>query len=391
MSDANGAPTPAEQEPAEASRLPVTVPDQKLTIDASRLAGSALCLNCGTALQGPFCHYCGQPDKNLIRFFPALLREMLEDFVDFDSRFMRTIKPLLFRPGKLTRDYLDGLRFRYVPPLRLYIFSSLVLFFLVAVFAVDTIQFTSDADGEGSGIRVQLDDAERQELDEALKELEKVQPGLADRVSEEIDQAAQEDGVTAEQTPPEVDFEVNGKPWDPETNPVDLAWMPGWVNRWINREIGESPEKGRAIEANPNLMFDKVLDVLPGTMFVLLPIVALLFKFWYLFARRYYVEHLIFALHNHAFMFVTFIVVIVLGTIAEWQEPGGAGLLTTGSGWVRAALFTWIPVYLLVSLKRVYGQGWGLTLGKYFAIGISYLVLLGFATAFVAVLSFVLL
>jgi hypothetical protein len=391
MSDANGVRAPGEQEENISSQLPVAVPDQKLTIEAGRLAGSALCLNCGTALQGPFCHYCGQPDKNLVRFFPALLREMLEDFVDFDSRFMRTIKPLLFRPGKLTRDYLDGRRFRYVPPLRLYIFSSLMLFFLVAVFAVDTIQFASDVDGEERGIRIQLDDTERQELDEALKELDKVQPGLADRVSEEIDQAAREEDATAGQTPPEVDFEVNGKPWDPETNPVDLAWMPGWVNRWINREIGESPEKGRAIEANPNLMSDKVLDVLPGTMFVLLPIVALLFKFWYLFARRYYVEHLIFALHIHAFIFVTFIVMIILGTIAEWREPDGAGVLTTGSGWIRTALFSWIPVYLLLSLKKVYGQGWGLTLGKYFAIGISYLVLLGFATVFVAALSFVLL
>lgn len=391
MSDAKGAPAPGEQEQNQTSQLPVTVPDRKLTIEAGRLAGSALCLNCGTALQGPFCHYCGQPDKNLMRFFPVLLREMLEDFVDFDSRFMRTIKPLLFRPGKLTRDYLDGRRFRYVPPMRLYIFSSLLLFFLVAVFAVDSIQFTSDLDSDKPGIRVTLDDDERQELDQALEELEKVRPGLADHVSGEIERAAQEGEATTEQTPPEVDFEVNGKPWDAETNPVELAWMPGWVNRWINREIGESPDKGRAIEANPNLMFDKVLDVLPGTMFVLLPLVALLFKFWYLFAKRYYVEHLVFALHNHSFVFVTFIVMIILGTIADWREPGGSGMLTTGSGWVRAALFTWIPVYLLLSLKRVYGQGWGLTLGKYFAIGISYLVLLGFTTAFVALLSFVLL
>ena len=391
MSDANGPQAPGEQEAETSSQLPVAVPDRKLTIDATRLAGSAFCLNCGTALQGPFCHYCGQPDKNLLRFFPALLREMLEDFVDFDSRFMRTLKPLLFRPGRLTRDYLDGRRFRYVPPLRLYIFSSLLLFFLVAVFAVEAIQFSSHEDSEESGVRVQLDDSERQELDQALQELEKVQPGLAEHVSEQIEQAGNEVDDGAEQTPPEVDFEVNGKPWDPETNPVDLKWMPDWVNRWINREIGESPEKGRAIEANPNLMSDKVLDVLPATMFVLLPIVALLFKFWYLFARRYYVEHLIFALHNHAFIFVTFIVMIVLGTIAEWREPDGSGLLTTVSESVNTALIVWIPVYLLLSLKRVYEQGWGLTLGKYFAIGISYLVLLGFATVFVALLSFVLL
>ena len=115
MSAENGAETPQEkQEKAEEEtpmQLPATVPDVKLTIKANRLAGSIRCLNCGTVLQGPFCHYCGQPDKNLMRFFPALLREMLEDFMDFDSRFVRTMKPLLFKPGKLTRDYLDGRRF----------------------------------------------------------------------------------------------------------------------------------------------------------------------------------------------------------------------------------------------------------------------------------------
>lgn len=85
------------------------------TLSARRLAGSPACLNCATALMGPFCHYCGQPDKNLMRFFPALVRDLLGDVVDFDSRFMRTLKPLLFRPGKLTRDYLDGRRFRLFP------------------------------------------------------------------------------------------------------------------------------------------------------------------------------------------------------------------------------------------------------------------------------------
>jgi hypothetical protein len=74
-----------------------------LTIPPTRLAGSSDCLNCGTKLLGPFCYYCGQPDKNFLRFFPVLMRELLEDFLDFDSRFMRTMKPLLVQPGTLTR------------------------------------------------------------------------------------------------------------------------------------------------------------------------------------------------------------------------------------------------------------------------------------------------
>ena len=95
-----------------------------------------------------------------MRFFPALIREMLEDFMDFDSRFMRTIKPLVFKPGRLTRDYLDGRRFRYVPPMRLYIFSSLALFFLFAVFAGRSLNFKSTFASDCPGIQLHLDEGE---------------------------------------------------------------------------------------------------------------------------------------------------------------------------------------------------------------------------------------
>ena len=104
---------PADELPVEAN--------PSFTLPAKRLAGSPACLNCGTELAGPFCHFCGQPDRNFLRFFPVLLREFLEDFLDLDSRFARTMKPLLFHPGRLTRDYLEGRRFRYTPPMRLYL------------------------------------------------------------------------------------------------------------------------------------------------------------------------------------------------------------------------------------------------------------------------------
>ena len=132
--------SPAEQAPPQASssaRSTATSasPSKALTLPARRLRGSPACLNCGTPLKGPFCYYCGQPDKNLVRFFPALVRDVLEDFIDLDSRVVRTLKPLLLHPGKLTRDYLDGRRFRYTPPLRLYIFSSMIFFVLAATLA----------------------------------------------------------------------------------------------------------------------------------------------------------------------------------------------------------------------------------------------------------------
>ncbi|NNJ65985.1 MAG: hypothetical protein HKP16_10475 [Xanthomonadales bacterium] len=169
-----------------------------------------------------------------------------------------------------------------------------------------------------------------------------------------------------------------------------ISWMPDWVNDWVNDEIEESPQKGKEIEANPNLITDQIFDVLPATMFVLLPIVALLFKIWYLFARKYYIEHLIFALHNHSFIFVAALLILLLGQLAVWVEPSGEGRVTTALDGTNTAILLWIPVYMFVSLKRVYGQGWGMTFAKFSLIGISYLLLLGLTTAFVALLSFVL-
>jgi len=370
--------------------LPVAIPDRSLTLQPRRLAGSANCLNCGTELQGPFCHYCGQPDKNLLRFFPVLLRELMEDFLDFDSRFMRTMKPLLFKPGKLTRDYLDGRRFRYTPPLRLYIFSSIACFFLAALVTTDAIKINADgAEGEDIVAAIHLGDTDNPELQKALERLDPEAREKVDKALQQAAEARQESDSGADKT--EDSININGKPWDRETNPFIIEWMPDWVNDWVNDEIEQSPQKGKEIEANPDLIKDKIFDVLPATMFVLLPIVALLFKFWYLFAKKYYVEHLIFALHNHSFLFVMLFIAMLLNALAGWLETDAEGRIHTTVSWVGIGIGFWIPIYFLVSLKRVYQQGWGMTVVKYCLIGMSYVLLLGLTTAFVALLSFVLL
>ena len=68
------------------------------------------CSNCGSDLQGAFCHQCGQPTRHFIRFFPVVVREIAEDTLGVDGRFWRTFVALLFRPGRLTLDYLNGKR-----------------------------------------------------------------------------------------------------------------------------------------------------------------------------------------------------------------------------------------------------------------------------------------
>jgi hypothetical protein len=364
------------------------VGDPSLTLAAKKLAGSAQCLNCGTELKGPFCYYCGQPDRNFMRFFPALLRDLMEDLLDLDSRFMRTLKPLLFKPGRLTRDYMDGRRFRYAPPMRLYIFSSIMFFLLAAFLSSDAIQINGIENNDGIIHFSAKSEEDQQKIEQALNSLpadvrEQID---IDQTLEKISEGEVENpGFELE------DIQFNDEPWDRETNPVDIKWLPAWLNDRINDEIEGSPKKAEQINENPNLIFDKVFDILPATMFVLLPVVALIFKFWYLFAKRYYVEHLIFSLHNHSFIFTSLIVILLAGLAGDLFNSYEYTAAATGTEWLVTIISVWIPVYLLISLRVVYQQNWLLTLGKYFAVGISYLALLALVTTGVAIASFVLL
>src|SRR5210317_1583537 len=161
----------ADTNPGIEGQAPAVTPDKSLTLAAKKLAGSAQCLNCGTELKGPFCYFCGQPDRNFMRFFPALLRDMMEDLLDLDSRFMRTIKPLLFKPGRLTRDYMNGRRFRYAPPMRLYIFSSIVFFLLAALLSTDSIKIANVGNTDGIVRITTHSEEERQMVNDALDNL----------------------------------------------------------------------------------------------------------------------------------------------------------------------------------------------------------------------------
>src|SRR4029453_5441081 len=94
----------------------------------------ARCANCDTQLDGPYCSQCGQQAVDLHRPIRKLLSELIDDALSLDTRLVRTLRPLLFRPGLVTRDYLAGRRVAQVPPLRTYLISALVFFGLFSIF-----------------------------------------------------------------------------------------------------------------------------------------------------------------------------------------------------------------------------------------------------------------
>src|SRR6516165_12374106 len=89
------------------------------------------CENCGAELQGHWCAHCGQPAIDYRRSFRHVIADLLDEFLNWDSKFFTSIALLLLKPWRLTNEFLAGKRVRYVNPLRLYLLASILFFFAV--------------------------------------------------------------------------------------------------------------------------------------------------------------------------------------------------------------------------------------------------------------------
>lgn len=384
--------------------MPAVNPSDAGQPGAAPPASTRRCENCGASLYGEHCHVCGQPTKGLVRRFSSVLGDFFDTVLNIDSRVLRTIGPLLAKPGFLSLEYFAGRRVRYVTPMRLFLFLSLLAFFAIQ----GSIEFNEqsqlvridaepdDIDGASTPEQVtKLTDQALRELDKARKEVAQVPAGavgidiardaVRDRATQRIAylksvEAARSAGKPPPEAPRQsgknIDFPVNGKPWDPKSNPVTFAWLPAPLNTLLNRRMGHARDVLKASNSEKPWV-DALFNVLPQTLIVLMPLFALMLKLAYWFKRRLYMEHLIVALHSHGFISLALTLVIALYWLQAWLAPT-PGFFNGVFGWAIGLAAGWIPAYLLLMQKRVYGQGWPMTLAKYCVLGLCYTVLLSF-------------
>src|SRR6266542_2888730 len=134
------------------------------------------CENCGAQLDGHWCAKCGQPAIDYRRSFRHVIADLLNEFLNWDSKFFATIGLLLARPWKLTNQFLAGHRVRYVHPLRLYLLAS-ILFFFAVNYATRALRFEPGklgpkdrAELEAELKKGHLPPAAREELEALLRE-----------------------------------------------------------------------------------------------------------------------------------------------------------------------------------------------------------------------------
>ena len=284
---------------------------------------STKCLNCGATLSGPFCPNCGQRDIPPYPSVRELAIDAVAEFSGWDGRLASTLRALIQRPGMLTHEFLEGRRVRYISPLRLYLVASLV-YFLVAA-AAPNLQLRPGTVSVG-GINFGVTSTSA-----------KGQSSAATRVANATEKAV--DG---------------GQPLTAEERAAalkDIAQAPKVLQPLLRRGVDD-----------PGGLKRRLLEAMPKVLFALLPVFAGIVALFY--RGRKYPEHLYFAIHLHAFIFLALAMTELLKFTHVPAIAAAGGVVGT----------ICVPVYATLAFRRVYGGSLVRTIAKELGIGAIYLV-----------------
>lgn len=333
-------------------------------ITGGGLQSVELCLNCGTTLGGQYCGNCGQRARSRLISIWELLREAFGDLFELDSRLWRTLIPLLVRPGQLTRDYLEGRRVRFMPPFRTYLVLSIV-FFLIAFFDPrEELGLLFEPQAPAETEQQDEDAPTAQEIREEVLEELADEGIIAQDVVPESESVPEEAGEDVDG--PRVRVELDDSDTDCEIDDIESADIPDWMRSRM------TPERlmaicERIVADDGRAFLNKLLDNVPAALFILLPLMALALKLLYPLSKRYYVEHLLFVVHFHAFVFLILILQVLLsrlGPLVFIPETVVAIFMFAAS--------LYIPVYLYKAMRKVYTQGHLVTIFKYSTLMVAY-------------------
>ena len=345
------------------------------------------CENCGAGLQGHWCAQCGQPAIEYRRSFRYVVADLLNEFLNWDSKFFTTIALLILKPWRLTNEFLAGKRVRYVNPLRLYLLASILFFFAVNYGAkgihVDPTKFPEEKRAE---VAAAIAD-KRGEIEAELKK-DNLTPEQRRKAQKALDyltkpMASATTTPTPEESPlptPAAGTSPTAESGQQTYGPVgdrpfvvfDDAKSTTPFERWIE---ARAKEKMGEHGTKMGLFISTLFSNLPYMMLCCIPLFALVLKVLYVRRRIFYIDHLIYALHIHTFLYAG-VMLIVLATF-------GLNRVTPGAlaGWLIAFLWIAFVTQIFLSIRYVYRQGWFLSIFKFLFGGFVYLMVLVFALA----------
>ena len=312
------------------------------------------CLNCGTTVIGKYCHVCGQENIEPQESFWQLISHFFSDVTHFDGKFFSSLKDLLFKPGFLSKEYMNGKRTSYLNPIRMYLFTSFV-FFLVFFSIINVNEsgiIIRDIAVNGKTL-AEVNKLSPEDFNSFTKLINNGSPMTSEGIKHYFDSVTKS---------PINFFDTKYK----TREEYDSLLKAGTVkNNWVVRQFiykGLDINKryrGRQRDALATII-EGFLHHFPQMLFISLPFAALIFKLFYIRRKKfYYVSHVIFTVHFYVFVFIIMLLSLTISkaeSFTNWQW------LT----FLNALLLLIILFYLYKAMRNFYEQRRAKTLLKYF-------------------------
>lgn len=314
------------------------------------------CANCQTPLVGPHCHECGQLAEDFHKSIWKLTVEAVESLLHLDGRLFSTLPDLLRRPGKLTRDYLDGKRASQVQPFRMFLVILLIAFFVGH--AASKAGGGHEAEGDHGAPAASSPGATTKfngqvvtpgsEAFETFRQEVETDPDMSEAEKQRTIAAAEGDWAAFGRS---IATDVEEKT---RANAAEAPKMRDGPDAEKLRSIEHWFEaRMQAVREDP-ARFALILEIWAHRVAILaLPVSALMLTLLFAFNRRFYVfDHVIFSMHSLSFQLLLLIVIMALGILTPW------------AWW----LIVLAPVHLFLHMKGTYQRSTIGTLARMFVL-----------------------
>ena len=370
------------------------------------------CLNCGTIVAGKYCQSCGQENAEPKDTVFGLVQHFLYDITHFDGMFFSSLKLLLFKPGILTRKYIEGKRAGYLNPIKMYVFTS-AIFFIIFFNFLNPV--TAIKDDSATAKLKDLKETREDLIQTRDSSYDKINKPAMDRAIQQTDSSIASLAVLAEEEKlsgvgtvrikdsilvrtPRIGITIdsgnlrsrttggtgfleglsfrNVQAYQVYQNQLpddqkDKTLKKAVVYRMIKIRGQGDEDRLEPVRA----LFDRFFHAFPQLLFVSLPIVALFLNLLYIRRKQFsYVDHVIFTIHLFC---AAFIFILLMSLSSKLRDTTGLGILSI----INMFIVLLIYFYQYKALRNFYGQGRLKTIAKFFLLnlltGITISLLLG--------------
>ena len=318
------------------------------------------CLNCGTIVVGRFCHVCGQENLEPKESVWHLVTHFFNDITHFDGKFFQTLKILLFRPGFLPREYVNGRRASYLNPIRMYVFTSAIFFLIFfSFFQKEKMHINTTFNGKTLAQIKEMDSASFATF---TAQLDGGRPMTREQFAKYIDTTFSSGIHLGNNYKTRREYDsllASGK--------IRENWL---ARQFVYKQIELNEKYNNNSQQITDAFVHTLMHNVPQMLFISLPILALILKLLYIRRKQfYYVSHGIFAIHLYIFVFISLLVIFTVSRIKSEVNWSIFGFLT-------AILILGLFVYEYLALKNFYRQGWIKTFFKFLLLDILFLIVL---------------